>query len=83
MVTSSSKGTTAKSCARSTAKLARPVAVRNRFWRESTSTTMAVDDKARLKPMIVAASAVLPSSQAARPITAPEMAICRPPRAKT
>ena len=57
MVTSSSSGTTARSCSSRIEKLARPVAVLRRCWRDRISTTTAVEDSARLRPMIVAAAA--------------------------
>ena len=48
--TSSSSGTTARSCASRMAKLARPAVVVSRRWSDRTSMTMAVDDRARLTP---------------------------------
>ena len=48
----SSSGATARSCASSVAKLARPALVLSRPWRDSTSSTMAVEDRARHAPRI-------------------------------
>ena len=55
----SSSGTTARSCASRMAKLARPAAVVSRRWLDSTSMTMAVDDRARHAPMIMEAAAAV------------------------
>ena len=49
-------GMTARSCASSTEKLARPAVVVRRPAPDSSSSTMAVDDSARLAPRITAAA---------------------------
>ena len=53
---------------------ARPVAVASRCWRDRSSTTIAVEESARLKPMIVAATGSWPSRLRPKPMTAAEMA---------
>ena len=44
---------TARSCASSTAKLARPTVVVSRSWFDSSSSTIAVDDSDRLAPRMI------------------------------
>ena len=78
----SRSGATARSCASKVAKLARPALVFNRPCLDSTSMTMAVEDKARQPPRISATGGLLPARAAMLPITAVEIAICEPPSPK-
>lgn len=57
----SRRGATARSCASSVAKLARPALVLSRRYLERISTTMAVEDKARQAPRMSATGALLPT----------------------
>ena len=62
IVTSTSKGATARSCSSSAAKLRRPTGEARRLRSASTGMTIAVDDSASAAPIVVAAAAVLPSA---------------------
>ena len=76
-------GITARSWASRMEKLARPAVVVRRRWLESTSMTIAVDDKARQAPMMTDAAAPLPNSAARPPITPVDSTTCRLPRPNT
>ena len=54
---------TARSCASSTEKLARPTLVVSRSWFDSSSSTIAVDDSDRLAPRMIASERLLPDRQ--------------------
>ena len=54
-------GMTARSCASSTEKLARPTLVVSRSWFDSSSSTIAVDDSDRLAPRMIASDGLLPA----------------------
>jgi hypothetical protein len=64
-------------------KLVRPVDVDSRRWLESTSSTMAVDDKARHAPMMMEAPAPLPASATIPAMTAVDSTTCRVPSPNT
>ncbi len=81
--TNISTGITARSCASSTAKLARPTLVVSRSWFESNSSTIAVDDSDRLAPTMIAADGFLSTYQTAPDSTAVVMSTCKPPRPNT
>ena len=83
METSSSIGITARSCASRTAKLVRPAVVASRPWLESTSITIAVEDKARHAPRMIDTVGGLPNRLAMPPITAVVRMICRLPSPNT
>ena len=83
MLTSSSIGTTARSCSSRTAKLARPVELIRRRCSDSSSMTIAVEDSARHRPMMTAAAPVLPSSAAMMLIATDEITTCRLPSPNT
>ena len=57
-------GTTARSCASSTAKMLRPAIVASRFCSASSCSTIAVEDSARQAPITRLASTVLPKASA-------------------
>ena len=76
-------GITARSWNSRTEKLVRPAAVVRRRWLDSTSMTIAVEDRARHAPMMTEAAAPLPNSAATPPIMPAESTTCRLPRPNT
>jgi hypothetical protein len=64
-------------------KLVRPVAVDMRRWLESTSITIAVDDRARQEPMMTAAAAGAPAHATTAAIADALSSTCRKPRPNT
>ncbi len=76
-------GMTARSCAKSTEKLARPAAVVSLPCSERSSSTIAVDERARLAPIIMAAAVFWPNAMAMAVSSDPVSSTCRPPRPKT
>ena len=83
METNKRIGTTARSCASSTEKLARPTLVVRRSWLDRSSSTIAVEDNDKLAPSMTACGGLLPASAAAPAMSALVSNTCEPPRPNT
>ncbi len=70
---------TARSCASSTEKLARPTLVVSRSWFDRSSSTIAVEESESEPPSTIASDGLLAKASAAPAITALVSSTCNPP----